>query len=188
MILSAAAKLHQQGKHAESLREIGELEEVPEKLSRKAYRQLLFLKADVLHDLGRFRDAVTCYEKILAQKPSDVAYANKGLAHWELKEYQSALDSYRESIRLNPSNAIAQLGVGEMHIKLGSPKTALPFIERALKLNPDYQEAYTCSGIALYQLGLWAQAYKMLQKALQMDPDDWQAKKGLTMIKEHIDD
>lgn len=188
MILSAANKLHQQGRHAESLREIDELEEASEKLPRKAYRQLLFLKADVLHDLGRFRDAVTYYEKILAEKPSDVAYANKGLALWELKDYPAALDSYRESIRLNPSNEIAQLGVGEMHVKLGRPKTALPFINKALKLNPDYQEAYTCSGIAHYQLGLWAQSYRMLKKAIQMDPNDSQAKKGLTMIRVHIDD
>lgn len=187
VILTTAAKLHQEGRHEESLREIEELEKVSGNLPRKAYRQLLFLKADVLHDLGRFRDAVNCYERILAEKPSDVAYANKGLAYWELKEYQAALDSYQESIKLNPSNAIAQLGIGEMHIKLGDPKAALPFIEKALKLNPDYQEAYTCSGIALYQLGLWSRAYKKLQKAIQLDPDDWQAKKGIKLIEKHLD-
>lgn len=186
MILSAAARLHQMGRHKESLRAIEALEKSPDKLSRKAYRQLRFLKADVFHDLGKFLDAISCYEALLAEEPSDVAYANKGLAHWELGDYPTALKCYIEAIRLNPANAIAQRGAAEMHIKLGSPKTAISFLEKALKLKPDYQEAYTCSGIAFYQLGSWAQADKMFQKALELDPNDTLAKKGAVLIAKHF--
>lgn len=187
MILAEAAKLHRMGRHKECLEAILALENDSAKLSRKAYRQLRFLKADVFHDLERYREAIACFEEILAEEVSDVAYANKGLAHWELGEFQLGLKCYLDSIRLNPANAIAQRGAGEMHLKLGSPKAAIPFLNKALKLKPDYQEAYTCLGIALYQLGLWVKAYRMLQKAVKLDPDDWQAKKGIALIERHFD-
>lgn len=187
MILATAARLHRLGRHKECLKAIEALETSLDKLSSKARRQLLFLKADVFHDLGRFREAVACLQEILVEEPSDVAYANQGLAHWELGEYQMALKCYLESIRLNPANEVAQRGAGEMHVKLGSPQAALPFLRRALKLNPEYQEAYTSSGVALYQLGLWSQAYKMLEKALVLDPKDSQAKKGIALIEKHFD-
>lgn len=187
MTLPAATRLHQLGRNKESLHAIEALENSPDKLTRKTFRQLRFLKADVFHDLGKFLDAISCYEAIIAEEPSDVAYANKGLAHWELGEYPTALKCYIEAIRLNPANAIAQRGAAEMHIKLGSPKAAVPFLERALKLKPDYQEAYTCSGIAFYQIGSWAQADKMFQQALKLDPDDQLAKKGAKMIAKHFD-
>lgn len=188
MILTAAAKLHRLGQHQKSLDAIEKLEKAPNKLSNKAFRQLRFLKADVFHDLGRFRDAIACYEAILAEEASDVAYANKGLAHRELGEFQVALKCYTESIRFNPANAIAQRGVGEMYIKIGAPEAAVPFLEKALKLNPNYQAAYTSLGIALFQLGSWAQADKAFQKALRLDPDDLQAKKGVQRIEEHFDE
>lgn len=188
MTLTEAARLHQEGRHIESLNAIDALEKSPGKLSPKAFRKLQFLKADVLHDLQRFREAIACFDEILAAEISDIAYANKGLAHWELKEFKLALQSYLEAIRLNPANAIAQRGAAEMHIKLDAPKSALPFLNRALKLNPDYQEAYRCLGIAHFQLGSWGEAYKYLKKALQLDPKDGLAKRGLVLIDKHIEE
>lgn len=186
MNLETAAKLRRQGQYEDCLKAIEILKKSLPALSPEASRKASFLKADALLDMKRYRDAITCYDELLAEAPSDVAYANQGLAHWELKEYQQALGCYLNAVRMNPSNAIAQRGVGEMHIKLGAPKIAIGFLDRALELNPDYQAAYTSAGIALYQAGEWSKAHRMLAKALDLDPEDWEAKEGLALIEKHF--
>lgn len=188
MILSEAARLHAEGHHEESLAAIEALEHSPGKLSKKAFRKLRFLKADVFHDLERYREAIGCFDVILAEEVSDIAYANKALALWELREFRPALENYLKAIRLNPANAIAQCGAAEMHIKLDAPKSALPFLNKAVTLDTAYQDAYRCLGIAHFQLGSWAEAYRYLRKALELDPTDGLAKRGLVLIEKHFDE
>lgn len=187
-MISEAAELHELGKHKESLALIEWIEKRPKKLSPKATRQLRFLKADVFHDLGRFRDAIACYEALLEEEPCDTAHANKGLCHWELREHKIALKSYLAAIRLNPGNAIAQRGAGEMKIKLDTPAASIPFFERAIAIDRRYQAAYTSLGIAHFRVGAWSKADKMFHEALRLDPHDDLAREGAARIAKHFED
>lgn len=185
--LKSAIDLRRSGRFEDCLRAIASIETSVPAPPKETARKLTFLKADVLLDMKRFREAIGCYDRLLSDSPSDVACANKGLAYWELGEYESALSCYLESIRLNPSNEIAQRGVGEMHIKLGSPNLAIPFLNKALELKSSYQAAYTALGIAFYQTGAWSRAHEALKRALELDPSDWEAKKGLGLIEKHFE-
>jgi tetratricopeptide (TPR) repeat protein len=188
MTFTEAVRLWEAGRFEESLKAVNSLERRVPPLPKAKLRKVLFLKGDILHDLNLFRDAIKCYEQLIVDEPSDIAYANQGLAYWELNEFSDALKSYLKAVKFNPANAIAQLGVGEMYIKLGSPKKAIPFLEKAVLVKPACQEAYTALGIANFQTGAWGKAHGYLLKALELDPSDAQAKKGLALIEKEFED
>ncbi len=78
---------------------------------------------------GRWREAVAANQKIIASFPNDVdAYNRLGKACMELGEYSQAEEAYRQTISLDPYNAIAKknlfrlsrLGLGEVVASLES--------------------------------------------------------------------
>jgi tetratricopeptide (TPR) repeat protein len=142
----------------------------------------MYLRGDVLHELRRYRDAVACYSDILVLEESDIAFGNKGLAHWELGEFDRALWNYQEAIKLNPGNTTSLRGAGEMQLKLGFPLRAVPYLVLAVKLRPRYADALSALGTAYVRTGQDGLAKKIFSNALKLDPEDVRAKKGLRRI------
>jgi tetratricopeptide (TPR) repeat protein len=163
------------------------LQERSEPLSQARVARLLYLEAEALYELKKYRDAVKYYDKSLEVQANDAVCTSKGFALWELRQYRRALKSFKRAVRLNSKNEIALRGIGEAYFRTGSPKLALPFLKRALKLKPDYQRVYTCLGIVYFQLKDWTRSYRMLLKAYKMDPNDWQAKRGIDKIEKIFD-
>ena len=148
--------------------------------------KLQYLIGDALLDLKKYEEAILEYGRILSMNPSDIAYANRALARWELGDYRGALKDYNQAIRLERSNQIAHRGAGEMYLKLDQPKRAAIRFRSALRLKPDYSAALTGLGISLFQIGKWAQAYRCFKDALRLDPRDSLAKKGLDVLETEL--
>jgi tetratricopeptide (TPR) repeat protein len=79
-------------------------EEEQVRLRRQRSKQAIALAMQ-----GRWREAVTANEEIIASFPGDVdAYNRLGRAHIELGEYALAKEAYTKAMELDPYNIIAQ--------------------------------------------------------------------------------
>ena len=64
----------------------------------------------VLHDLGKFSEAVDCYRRALELKPEFVAATiNLGVALRELGKLDEAAECYRKAIEIQPGEAPARV-------------------------------------------------------------------------------
>ena len=83
-------------------------------------------QADRLFDAGEKKEAIAKYEEVIGIKPDDQhAYSRLGVLKYLLGDYQGAIASLDEAIRLNPNDAVAndyRAKAIEQLNKLPSPK------------------------------------------------------------------
>ena len=68
-------------------------------------------------------------------------YFREAFALMEKNEWQAALDGFRASAAINPTNAPSQGNIGLCLGYLGRKAEALAALDRALEINPDYEPA-----------------------------------------------
>jgi len=150
--------------------------------------QIMHLLADVLLDLEQFPKAVDLYSKLLALETSDIAFANRGYAFFEMKQWNLALHDYLEAIRINPANMIATGFVAECHLKSGNPETAISFLLQAIKSKPTWGRLHRILGHAYSSKGEWSDAYSAFRNAVDLDPADEVSKRAFLEIEKSADD
>jgi tetratricopeptide (TPR) repeat protein len=123
---------------------------------------------------NRMREAVEQYEAAV-QLTSDPAllaqtYANLGAAHRALGEDDAANQSFDQSLRLNPNQYNAWLGLGLLARKQGKLDEAVSDLSRSLELRPTGQ-GYFELGRTFEQAGRVPEALDAYQQALKIVPD-----------------
>jgi len=111
-------------------------------------------KAETLIMLGREGEAIAVYDQLIAQEPGKAGhYANRGIAHDRLGEYEGALADYERALSLDPEvgegpgwltrffrkQAEKPLGIGDRARYLMRQLMLLP-AERQLR-NPELDQA-----------------------------------------------
>ena len=94
-------------------------------------------------------------------------YTDRGLARFELADYQAAMQDFSLAIRLNPQDERAYYNRGCTCFRHGDYLTAIHNFTTALQLNPDNAQAHLNRGIARHQLGYQQAAIQDLQQAAQ---------------------
>ncbi len=92
-------------------------------------------------------------------------YTDRGLARFELADYQAAMQDFSLAIRLNPQDARAYYNRGCTCFLHGDYHNAISNFTTSLQLNPDNSQAYVNRGIARHQLGYQQAAIQDLQQA-----------------------
>jgi tetratricopeptide (TPR) repeat protein len=112
-----------------------------------------FDKANALWDeQGRkFADskkAIEYLNEAIKLKPDYVeAFNNRGLAYFNLGQYQRAIKDYNNALRLKPDFTGAYYNRGAAYDDLGQYQRAIEDYDNALRLKPDYVEAYNNRGV-----------------------------------------
>ena len=106
------------------------------------------------------------------------AYANLGTAYRQSGDQVKARQSYDESLRLNPAQSNAWLGLGILVDQQGNPQQAALNFARSAELQPS-PPAFFLLGRTLAKLGRKAEARSALQNALTLQPDFTDAQKAL---------
>jgi predicted O-linked N-acetylglucosamine transferase (SPINDLY family) len=132
-------------------------------------------KANVLHELKRYDEAIDHYDKALSLKPDYVvAYSNKANVLHELKRYDEAIDHYDKALSLKSNYAEVWSNKGNSLYKLKRYDEAIAHHERALSLKFDYAEGWSNKGYVLHELTRYDEAIAHFGKALSLKPDiDW---------------
>jgi tetratricopeptide (TPR) repeat protein len=129
-------------------------------------------KAMALWQNGRYKDprkAVDYWGRALKKESKSAeAFNNRGLAYYDLKQYQQAINDYSRAIRLDPGYAAAYNNRGNSFYELNDYQKALTDFNQSLQLDPKYSTAHFNRGLVHYQLNHNAQACFDFQKACDL--------------------
>ena len=120
-------------------------------------------------NLSLFNDVIEKYPE------SYIAYEKRGLAKYNLQDFQGAIQDYNKAIEINPNLTEAYNNRGNASASLGDYRSALQDINKAIGINPGITEAYNNRGIAKYNLGDKNGAIEDFNKALVLNPQSLQA-------------
>lgn len=122
-----------------------------------------------------YHDGATLYEETLALNPTAwIAHLNLGVFLIERGEYQSAVDHYREALRLNSHFPSLHVSLATALHLAGDTDEAYAELDRGLASNmPDYEQsiAQVHYAIMLEEQRRYAEAIEHCKTALKLRPD-----------------
>jgi len=150
-------------------------------LSSDTRKELLLHLGASLMMLGKDREAIQHFDKVLEIDPRDVsAWIRKGAALAGLGRPEEALKHVERAIQLDPRNAYAWGLKGDFLGRLGRYEEALKCFDRAIDLDP--KNAFSLwlgKGDCLSRLGRCQEALRCIEKAIDLGPREpivWEIK------------
>ena len=150
----------------------------------------------VLSDLGKNKEALGCYEKVLkidldrfGRNSPQVAvdYNNIGCVYSDFGEHKKAIDCFEKALNIDielygenhPNVATRYNNIGSIQAFLGEHKKAIDYFEKALKVDLDTSEVshprvairYNNIGSSWCDLGDYKKAEDYFKKALKIDQE-----------------
>jgi len=126
-------------------------------------------KAMALWQNGKYKNpkkAIEYWGHAISQKQNTAkAYNNRGLAHYDLKQYQKAIKDYDQAIKQDPGYVAAFNNRGNSYYELAEYQRALTDFKQSLQLEPNYAKAHFNRGLVYYQLNQSDLACDDFQKA-----------------------
>jgi two-component system, chemotaxis family, chemotaxis protein CheY len=95
------------------------------------------------------------------------ALVGEALNHVEYNRFQRAQQKFEEALRLDPTQDIALIGLGDVLLKIKTVDEAIPYFRRAVEVTPLNPKAYLRLAVAFEQLGWFEKAMAVLQTAIQ---------------------
>jgi tetratricopeptide (TPR) repeat protein len=145
--------------------------------AEKAFKRAIALNANdvcayeqagrMYYDLGKYQEAIAAFKRAVTSRPNANIYVQLGNAHVYAREFQSGVDAYKESIRLNPNGARARLQLGIAYDYLDRTEEAAAAFKEAIKLEPDNESAHyylAMDYLALHNRPAALAEYQILRK------------------------
>lgn len=127
--------------------------------------------------LGRYEDAVACYERAVRLRPKHAAALfNLGNAHLRLGRPADALACFEAARPLNPPTDQLLAQTGRAFAALGRFADAAGAFRNQLHARPDDARTWHQLGLALMRLRRDADALDALQKAVEFAPNSAEAR------------
>ena len=134
-----------------------------------------------LQEHGSLQEAILEYDRTisLTSDPGLLAstYANQGTAYRELGAGAKAQEAYENSLRLNPRQFNAYLGLGRLLENEEKIEEAIANYSRSVELRPT-AEGYLYLGRALEKVNRLNEAMGAYQEALKLAPDSKEAQEA----------
>ncbi|NER36823.1 MAG: tetratricopeptide repeat protein [Oscillatoria sp. SIO1A7] len=129
---------------------------------------IYFQRAEAYRQMGAYEEAIASYSDLIERSADAVAYNNRGLARYNLEDYQGSIDDYTQALRLKPSDAVSYSNRGVARLKAGDARGAVRDFDKAIELNPEYASAYNNRGLACSSLDDRPAAIEDLRKAAEL--------------------
>jgi len=94
-----------------------------------------------------------------------------GFSYAEKKEYQKAIEAFKQAILIDPSFALAHYNLGLAYVALGLHLEAIEAFKQAIRFNPGFAEAYYDLGVSYNTLRFHRKAIEACKQAIRIDPD-----------------
>ena len=123
-------------------------------------------KAQHLVEDKKPKEAVDLLGAVISRSPSFVpAYFHRGMALFQMEEYDRALSNYNKAVEINPKFAQAYLGRAMVYFVKRDLDQVILDLNRALDLEPQMAVAYYNRGVAYSYQEKFDQAFEDLSKA-----------------------
>jgi tetratricopeptide (TPR) repeat protein len=100
-----------------------------------------------------------------------LAFFNRGQSHYNQQEYDQAIQSYGEAIRLRPDYEAAFYGRASAYFSKKDYDRALADLDEALRLEPNFFAVFNDRGNAYSVKGDYARAIQDYDDAIRLKPD-----------------
>ena len=98
---------------------------------------------------GKKKEAIECYDKILAKYPNDTAVIyGKGMVYFEFNDLEDAVACFDEAIAINPEDIDSLYAKGAILSSLGKNEEAIKLFDTVIKLNSEFMIAWLAKGYA----------------------------------------
>jgi tetratricopeptide (TPR) repeat protein len=136
--------------------------------------------------IGYWKDSETLYRHALAvTKDNELANNDLGTELFRKKQFDEALQHFREVVRITPDDPRAHRNLGTALFRLRRLDEAIPEFETAIRLKPDFAAAHSNLGTALGMKGRIDEAIVHLQAAARYAPNDVEAHSNLGVALAH---
>lgn len=99
-------------------------------------------------------------------------YTEEGNGYARTKQYDKAVEAYKQALKLKPEYAAAHHGLGSAYVNMGRVADALEPMRTAVRLDPENSVARLNLGITLANLRRGEEALTELNEAKRLAPDD----------------
>ncbi len=157
----------------------------PEETQTKSAKSL-YKKGLVLGSLGRYDQAIECFDKALEIDANDSRIWNgKGYIFGNLGRYQEAIECFDKALEIDTNNnslAILKNKGTALHY-LGRYDQAIECFDKVLKIDSTDGDTWSGIGISFDYLGRYDQAIECFDKAISTNPksDDAWYNKGVAL-------
>ncbi|MCP4376058.1 MAG: tetratricopeptide repeat protein [bacterium] len=165
---SLGVNLTRQGMYAESLAAFGRIEKHDPTYEPSYCNRIITYTEMAQHDKAELMF-------YLARQVKDecaLCYYNMGNSLYARKEYDRAIDCWKQTLRLEPNHRHANSRIAEVLWAKGDLAGASKYYEAELKADVDDVETLLDYGEMLMDLGQLDEARQKFVKALEIDPDD----------------
>lgn len=140
-------------------------------------------KHEKTDEIKFFQLALNEYEDLLKQYPAhSFVLADIGRVEFlmfqlgvDKKGAQKSIESYKQSIRLDPKNSLLYNDLGRVILSQMKIKEAENYFKKAIELEPEYSEAHSNLGLCYYHEKKPKEARFHFYKALESDPQYFDA-------------
>ncbi|MDD6488177.1 MAG: tetratricopeptide repeat protein [Spirochaetales bacterium] len=145
--------------------------------NKKRFLSLVFLAA-----VGTMLFAQSVFGTSGAKKPSALEWYNKGKEEQDAQNWYSAIESYQEALRSNPSYGQAWLSLAECTYALGEYDLAISYADSAAEYLKNTTAIANLKGFALIGLARLDEARAVFDQVLARYPNDTDARFGLAEL------
>jgi len=132
------------------------------------------VRAEILHDLERFDEALKTYQKceeVMDWENIDDIEFSKADVLSHLGKHEEALEIYRKFLKVNESDVDAYWGVSDELSELGKNEEALEIVNKGLEIDEEDEELLNQKGVILLELKKFQEALDCFEKAIKSQPD-----------------
>ncbi|MBU0653864.1 MAG: tetratricopeptide repeat protein [Gammaproteobacteria bacterium] len=137
--------------------------------------QVLLVEGQLLHDKGKYQDAITSYDQAIGVKPDDFdALYSRSLSMERLGNFEAAEKDLRTLVKLQPDNATVLNALGYMLVvNTKRYDEAEKLISKALEIRPSDAAIMDSMGWLYFRSGKLDKAEEWLRKAYNQlkDPE-----------------
>jgi tetratricopeptide (TPR) repeat protein len=136
--------------------------------------QAFYCLGCALAEIGCHQEAVVAYTKSAELSPDHATLPlyNMGNSLQELKEYDRAIEAFRQVTKLDPTEADAWTNLGRLLDDQGKHAEAIECYDTALKHAPHDAVTLTNRGNSLQALGRYQEAIDSYDRAMATEPGD----------------
>jgi tetratricopeptide (TPR) repeat protein len=166
-LFTRALDLQSMGAFAESERLLARVTQI-----QPGNLEALMRRGALLMRLNRAKDAMSCYDAVVALRPGDWAPVHdRAVALLAVGRPDLALEGFDLTIAARPDFAPAHFNRGVAFAQLGRLEEAAASYETTLALQPEHLMALNNLGVALGGLGRSDAALDSFERALALQPD-----------------
>jgi tetratricopeptide (TPR) repeat protein/uncharacterized caspase-like protein len=102
-----------------------------------------------------------------------LAYNSRGLAYWNVGQYEQAIQDHQRAIKLEPGSLEAHLNLANDYLVVGQFDLANQAYMQVIAINPNFANLYNNLGLCLALLGNFDAAFQDFDQAIRLDHSCW---------------